>query len=205
MEEIKSEEVKTAVAKNLVALRTVNGMTQAEFAAKLNYSDKAVSKWERGESLPDIAVLYSISKMFHVTLDELVSGEPSVQKPPVADKEEIRRHNTHLAITVISSLSVWLVATIVFVLLIVISPGIPYAWLSFLYALPVCATVWLVLNSVFLNPRQNYLIVSILVWGVLVSLVITLEIFNIRSWPLYLLGIPGQLIIIVSSLIGKKK
>ena len=53
----KSDNLKTIIAKNIVLLRTGERLTQAELAERLNYSDKAVSKWERGESLPDIAVI----------------------------------------------------------------------------------------------------------------------------------------------------
>ena len=66
------EGTKNTVAKNIVRLRQASGMTQAELAAKLNYSDKAVSKWERGESLPDVAVLSKIADLFQVSLDWLV-------------------------------------------------------------------------------------------------------------------------------------
>ena len=67
------EEVKNNVAKNIAELRILNNMTQLELASKLNYSDKAVSKWERGESLPDVTVLMQIAELFGVTLDYLVA------------------------------------------------------------------------------------------------------------------------------------
>ena len=50
----------------------MNHMTQAELGEKLNYSDKTISKWERGESAPDISVLVEIAELFGVTLDSLV-------------------------------------------------------------------------------------------------------------------------------------
>lgn len=50
-------------------------MTQLELAESLQYSDKAVSKWERGESVPEIATLKAIAELFDVTLDSLVSEE----------------------------------------------------------------------------------------------------------------------------------
>ncbi len=50
------EDIKAITAENISKLRVANDMTQAELAKKLNYSDKAISKWERGESLPDVVV-----------------------------------------------------------------------------------------------------------------------------------------------------
>ena len=62
-------DLKLIVAKNITELRKQHGMTQLQLAEKLNYSDKAVSKWERGESVPDVAVLVEIAELFSVRLD----------------------------------------------------------------------------------------------------------------------------------------
>ena len=58
------KDLKLVIAKNIAKLRVDSNMTQNELAQKLNYSDKAVSKWERGESLPDISVLVQIAEIF---------------------------------------------------------------------------------------------------------------------------------------------
>ena len=67
------EDLKKIIARNIVDLRRANNMTQLELAEKLNYTDKAVSKWERGESLPDISVLKTIADLFGVKIDYLVT------------------------------------------------------------------------------------------------------------------------------------
>lgn len=56
-------------------LRKEKGMTQKDLAQKLYVSDKAVSKWERGLSLPDIALLTPLAQTFGVTVTELLSGQ----------------------------------------------------------------------------------------------------------------------------------
>jgi len=63
----------------IAALRRANGMTQKDLAEKLKVSDKAVSRWERDESLPDLLLLPVIADVFHVTADELLRGEKKVQ------------------------------------------------------------------------------------------------------------------------------
>ena len=63
------DNVKNTIAKNITNLRLANNMTQVELGERLNYSDKAVSKWERAESIPDVTVLVEIAKLFGVTLD----------------------------------------------------------------------------------------------------------------------------------------
>ena len=85
-----SVELKLVIAKNIAALRTARGMTQIELAEKLNYSDKAVSKWERGESIPDVLVLKQIADMHGVTVDYLLTDVHEEQEP-IAVEEQIGR------------------------------------------------------------------------------------------------------------------
>ena len=66
-------ELKLVVASNLIKLRTGAGMTQAELGALLNYSDKTISKWERGEAIPDAFVLTKLAELFHVSVDNILS------------------------------------------------------------------------------------------------------------------------------------
>ena len=66
------EDLKKIIAKNIQSLRKAAGVTQIELAERLNYSDKAVSKWERGEAYPDTENLIIISEMFSITIDELL-------------------------------------------------------------------------------------------------------------------------------------
>ena len=66
------EDLKAVIARNIADLRRRAGMTQQDLAAKLNYTDKAISKWERGESAPDILTLVSLAEVFDVTVDDLL-------------------------------------------------------------------------------------------------------------------------------------
>ena len=200
------EELKNIIAANMTALRKQAGLTQADIAAQLHYTDKAVSKWERGESIPDIAVLKELADIYGVTVDYLIREDHKDEIPPALAEHRLKNHGL---ITGISILLVCLIATTVFVTLTIAAPsGQPY-WLSFLYALPVAMIVWLVLNSVWFNPRRNFLIVSLLMWSILLSLVTTLLVFcqplNFNVLRLFLLGIPGQAIIWMWSHIRRKK
>ena len=80
--------VKMIVAKNLIELRKRKNFTQGELAEMLNYSDKTISKWENGDSLPDISVLASLAEIYGITLDDLIH-ENAAEK--VADKAEEKK------------------------------------------------------------------------------------------------------------------
>ena len=189
------EGTKNTVAKNIVRLRQASGMTQAELAAKLNYSDKAVSKWERGESMPDVAVLSKIADLFQVSLDWLVRGEVMSAEPAVKEKSRVNR----VMITVMSVILVWLVAALVFMVIHLITGGNVANILVFIYAVPASLIVWLVFNSIWFRPRMNYLIISLLMWSLFVTIHMTILPFGYNVWPIYLLGIPSQLIIFIWS------
>lgn len=194
-------DIKLVVAKNIAQLRQANNMTQLELAEKLNYSDKAISKWEHADSMPDISVLVEMADIFGVPLDYLIKEEHSKSD---AQKLQKTPRYSHGMITAVSVLLVWLVAMFVFVLISLIWKSTSLEWLTFLYAVPVSAIVWLVLNSIWFNKKRNYLIISLLMWSVLISLHITFLVADINISLIYLLGIPGQIIIILWSLIKKK-
>lgn len=199
------EDLKPIIAKNITTLRQSRKMTQIELAEQLNYSDKAISKWERGESVPDVSVLKSIADLFGVTVDYLLTdGNTPTPVSGEGEHKAIKRHN-HIVVTVLSLLLVCFIATLTYVMMDIIFPGIRYRWLPFLYAVPVAMIVWLVFNSIWFNTRRNYLIISILMWSVLICLVVMLTDLSLTSWQLMLLGIPGQIIIFVWSRLRRRK
>lgn len=200
------EDIKATVAGQIARLRTENGWTQLELAEKLHYSDKAVSKWERGESIPEIATLVALADLFGVTLDELVRGKaPAVSdtNPPLPTQK--RKKINHAIITTMSILLVWFIASLVFVILDLLPADIKKHWLSFIYAIPVSAIVWLIFNSIWFNQKRNYLIISILVWSLLVVLHVSFIAFGTNIWQVYLLGVPGQLVILLWSGLRSQK
>lgn len=198
------DDIKSIVAQNIADLRQKNEMTQLELAQKLNYSDKAVSKWERADSIPDITVLKRIADLFEVSLDYLVTIEHDEKKTVYMSENKRKLHN-RASITGISVLLVWLLATAAFVIteIVIRNTGVdfqadalfPMHLLSFIYAVPISMIVWLVFNSIWFNRRRNYLIISLLMWSVIGSVYLTLLPVGYNVWQLFVLGIPGQIII----------
>ena len=202
------EEIRNAIAKNLSELRKRKNMTQADLAEQLNYSDKAVSKWERAESVPDIAVLKSIADIFGVTVDYLITEEHD-DPDELRKKLSRRKLRNRSLITGMGILLVWFIATFAFINadVFLTNIGKRLSALSFVYAVPISCIVWLVFNSVWFNRRRNFLIITILMWSALISLVLSFYMFEILGaevWKLLFIGIPAQIIIAMWSGIKTK-
>lgn len=189
-------ELKAVIAKNIAKIRRAGGLTQLQLAEKLNYSDKAVSKWESGASLPDIVVLKQIADLFGVTVDSLLSENYGKEVPVLP------RGRVHFIISLLSVLLVWLIATVVFVTLAIANVA-GLIWLAFLWAVPVSLIVALVMNSIWGNRRMNYMIISLLMWTLLACIYVTFIKYNV--WLIFVVGIPGQAIITLWSTINKKR
>lgn len=197
------EDVKNVIAKNILELRLLNNMTQLELAEKLNYSDKTVSKWERAESSPDISVLVELADLFGVTLDYMVRSE-NIDEQVRENKQKEVRYN-HRAITYISESCDWFVAIFAFIITSLIMGRMSFQWLYFVYTLPAALIIRLVFNSIWFNPRHNYVIISALMWSVLAAVHITFLYFKINVALIYFLGAAGQIVIIMWSFIKKPK
>lgn len=191
-------ELKKIIAQNISELRKGAGMTQLQLAEKLNYSDKAVSKWESGASVPDVGVLLEISKLFGVTVDYLLYEDHKVPVKAMVKGTVMGRKK--LVITLLAIALAWLIATTVFVFLNIFGVW-GERWLTFIYAVPVSAIIAIVFNTLWGKHRHNYVYISILMWSALGSIYLSLLSFNI--WLIFLVGIPGQVIICLWS--GMKK
>ena len=191
------ENIKQIVAKNITELRKAAGMTQLELAERLNYSDKAISKWERGDSLPDVSVLKQVADLFRVTVDYLLTDVHQQQEARVVySGRELRNRRIIMGISVIL---VWLAAAIAFVVVDIVMGTNARNWIIFLYAVPSSLVVLLVFNSLWFNSRWNFLIISCLMWVVLAGLHIGVLLLGYNVWIIYILGIPGQAIILLWS------
>ena len=183
-------------------------MTQLELAEKLNYSDKTISKWERAESSPDISVLIEIADLFGVTLDYLVKAEhpekATAEEAVVEGKPKEKKYNRRV-ITYISESGGWLVAILAFIITTLIVGRMSFQFLYFFYTLPVVLIVKLIFNSIWFNPRHNYYIISLLMWSVLAAIQMTFLYFKINVALIYLLGVAGQIVIVLWSFIAKPK
>ena len=196
------EQVKARIGANIAFYRKQAGLTQAGLAEKLNYSDKAVSKWERGESIPDVLTMMAIAAQFDITVDALLGDVNALPENPstleramsqVSEKALKRKANKNI-ILALSTTLVWFVALLIFV--VCSSLDLPHSTLAFFYAIPVNAIVLLSLRSAWHDFRWNKALISAIVWGCLVSIYASIWAFlDFNAWKIFLLGIPGQIAI----------
>lgn len=194
--------IKQNIAKNIATLRTRDKLTQAELAERLNYSDKAISKWERAESIPDITILKKIADMFGVTVDYIISDGQTCEVPKASAEKK-----NHDLITGVSVCGVWVLATAIFAMICIISGSLRNAWLVFPAALPVCAILLTVFNSVWGTRKRffNQIYVSLLVWSILVfTYLAVLMLARQNYWAIFFIGIPAQVVVFLGHKIGAK-
>ena len=190
------------IGKNLMTLRKDKKLTQVELAEIFNYSDKSISKWETGESLPSIEVLYELAKFYGTTLDSLTREDFEIKKME-EKKVQDKLLPAHLVITLLATSVAWLLATILFVC-VKLTYSINYG-IIFLWALPISCVVLLVFNSIWGRTYLTFAILSLLNWSLLTSIHVQVLItVGENIWPIYLLGIPLQIAIILWNILVQK-
>ena len=183
-------DLKLITASNIIKLRTSAGMTQAELGAALNYSDKTISKWERGEAIPDAYVLTQMGEMFGVTVDDILSSHDSWQ-PPAEAEDKDRSYSTNMIIAV-AVLGVWTLALTAFVALWLVHV---IRWQIFVVAVPVSILTYMVLICVFHKTRYLQYVIGVFVLSLFVMLFLLLP---GRPWQLFLIAIFAEVIVFLS-------
>ena len=198
-----ADKLKFQIGSNIAAYRKLAGLTQAGLAERINYSDKAVSKWERGESVPDVTTLVQLAEQFDITVNDLLidpnalPGNPGKLEKAMTQVSEkaLKRKADKNIILGLSSILVWFVALLRYVLLSSFEIGQRWNWVFFFYAIPANCIVLLSLRSAWHDFRWNKLLISGIVWGSLLSIYVTATFWNFHLWKIFLLGILGQLAI----------
>ncbi|MBR4727082.1 MAG: helix-turn-helix transcriptional regulator [Clostridia bacterium] len=162
-------QIRENLSKNLTALRKAQGLTQTELGEKLTYSDKSVSKWERGDGLPDIVTLEKLAELFGVTVDALIGAAPPETQPPVRMRR-VPSRSKRIIIPLLSAGLVFLVASVLY--LAVTALQLPFAHPAriFLYAVPAACIPLIVFMKLWWGVPQRFCAVSALVWTLALSL-----------------------------------
>lgn len=189
--------LRDTLAENLIYYRKRAGYTQAQLAALLNYSDKSVSKWERGEGVPDVTVLVALAECYSVTVDDLLrpaSDRPPEDEPPEEPTKRVRSLKTRILVPTLSVGIAWLLSTFLYFLLKVISPSLHAALPVFTWCVPVTFIVLTVFAAIWWNPPLRFFCISGIVWSL--SLCFYLTFRSVRYMPL-IFAVAGVMEILV--------
>lgn len=188
------EELKRNVAQNIYYLRTANNLTQSELGAKLNYSDKAISKWERGEGLPDAFVLTRLGELFDVSVDYLLhehtEQDRHIETAPIKNTKRLIVQTVIfgiIAVAVLMCVTLYLALDTVY-------------WQLFIYCLPVMFIVLMVFAFVWWHGKGAFLYNSLLLWSLILTVYVIM--LNQNNWQLFFIGVPAQIIVFLCYKMG---
>lgn len=188
------EDIKEIISQNIAAIRKKRKLTQVELSEKLNYSDKAISRWEKGESLPDIETLHKLSEILEVPVASFFEENAFAE-------QEMPKKNTNLPnkimVAVLSCLVVWIVATILYVYIYTYS-NIKY-WQAFIWAIPVMTILLRYYNKIWGWAKVSIFLHSVTLWSLVAAIYCQFLDYNI--WIMFLLGALLQVIIVLNHFI----
>lgn len=196
------EGLEQIVAQNLTELRKAQRWTQTELAEKLNYSDKSVSKWERGDALPDLKVLKQMADLFEVTLDYFVTENAAAEREKFeAPKSE---RGFRIGVELLAVCVVWLVGVSAFIFCSTYVQ-LRDPWLALIWAVPASAFVLSYFNIRWKFRVCTIVFQSILCWSLLAAVFLQLLHFHFNLWQVFLIGVPTQAAIILWAQIRRSR
>ncbi len=188
------EDLKDIIAENLVRLRQQAGLTQLKLAEMLNYSDKAVSKWERGESVPDLRVLIRLAEIYHIKVDDIITKQPEG-----AVKPKINLGKKRLLIVLLSVGLVWFIATGVFAVVYFTPSNEQFAWLTYVVAPLASAILLTVFSAIWGTKLTNAISCTLILWSAVAIFHVFFAVFAPaidKWWLFYVVAAPFQILII---------
>lgn len=170
---IDEAKLRQTIAENLIYYRKRAGLTQAELAATLNYSDKSVSKWERGDGIPDVIVLSILADYYSIEVGDLLHCRDNEPQEPLPTPPKTRSLRAKILVPILSVGIAWLFATFLFFLLKVIFPDLPVAVPVFTWCVPVSFIILTVFAAIWWNPLLRFVCISGMEWSAALSLYLT--------------------------------
>lgn len=191
--------IREIIGDNLSTLRKERKLTQAEIAERFNYSDKAVSKWENGDTSPDIETLNALAQFYGVTLDYLISEDSSENKASYVKKQN-KPESNKIASCALAASIVWIIATIIYVYGIINkSDNGSRLWVSFAWSIPPTCIIVLFFDArYFKNRLLKLVLLSTMFWSIITASYLTIGVMNDWTlWPVFIIGVPLQISLIL--------
>ena len=192
------ENLQQVIANNLIFLRRSNNLTQQELAMKINYSDNAISRWERAEVTPSIETLTIVANFYGVNVRDILDENLSIRGEKPKGDIILKR----IFIALFSMSIVWIVAILSYIYIDMFKESLGasanYAWLLFIAAIPVTALVGFYYNRIWGNKLLNLIIWSVFTWAALATIYLYfLVATGANIWLIFILGVPAQFALIL--------
>lgn len=190
------DDLREIIPQNIINLRKANHLTQIELAKKINYSDKAISRWEKGEVLPDIETIQKLSEIFNVPISAILEKQNDLSKSKLTkpSKQEILSHSFILC-------EIWTIISVIYAYLNISQSY--NLWQIFLWGIPATALILLVLNRKRKHNITSFIYSTILTWSSITCLF--LHMLKFCPWYIFILGVPIQGMLVVRYLFNYKQ
>ena len=188
------ENVKAIVSQNILRLRKENNLTQAELARRINYSDKAISRWEAGEVVPDLETIYALSEVFDVPVSQITEAHSE-------EEDEGSGVGRKVLSQIFLCCEIWFIFTALYVYLKLTRHA--NVWQLFVWCVPASMLVLWLFNR---KGRANILLFvysTIFVWTF--TTCIYLHLIASHPWYIFFIGLPAQGLLIIRYIFNYKQ
>ncbi len=194
------QKIEVIIAQNLIELRKSRNLKQSDLSEAIGYSDKTISRWENGTSIPDISTLVKLSEFYNIPLNDLIK-ENALEKSledPNQKNEKLAKDFSNLGFIVFT---IWLISGLIYVGLIMVQR--PALWQVFVLAVSISSYfVFRVIRKNYNIKWLNFLFLSLGVCCLVTAIYLLLLEYNF--WQLFFLIIPLEGICAVNTFIQKK-
>lgn len=191
------ENVKKIVSQNLIRLRKENSLTQAELAKLINYSDKAISRWETGEVVPDLETIYKLSEVFNVPVSAITEKqceEEKIEEPsPIVSRKILSQ--------IFLTCEIWFILCVIFAYFKITRQM--NIWQMFVWGVPATALMLWFFNRKEKTNLLLFFYATVFVWSFITCVYLRLIASN--PWYMYFIGLPVQGLLIVRYIFNYKQ
>ena len=172
-------------------------MTQAELAKRINYSDKAISRWETGEVVPDLETIYALSEVFGVPVSAITEKQSEEVKEAPQSVPLSQRILSHIFLTC----EIWFILCFVFVYLKISRQT--NLWQIFIWGVPATALMLWFFNRKEQENVLNFILATVFIWSLITC--VYLHLIESNPWYMYFIGLPLQGLLIVRYIFNYKQ
>ena len=186
------ENLREIIATNIINLRKAKNWTQVELARRINFSDKAVSRWEKGEVMPDIETIQRLSEVFDVPMTAIIEKQKNQQQ-----ETKTKPTKQEVLSQIFLVCEIWTILSVAYAYLN-ISSGLN-VWKIFLWGVPATVLLLYIVNLRHKHNVSSFVYGTIFIWTFTACLFI--QMFHLHAWFFFILGIPIQGMLVVRYLV----